>query len=443
MVKVHAIGGYSEVGRNMTVVETGEDAFVFDCGIYLTPIVELEESEHIYHERGLRAIGAVPDDYILDKLNLRKKVRAIMPNHAHLDHIAALPYLAYGYKAPIISTPYAIEVLKALCKDAEIKLPNRLQVVKPNTSFKIENYKVEFINVTHSTPHTVMIALHTPEGVVIYANDWKFDDTPVMGLPPNYKRLKELGESGKVKVLIVDALYSKYDRKTPSERNARNMLEEVLTKTSNENNGVIVTTFSSQIARLKSIEEFGKKIGRKVIFVGRSLSKYVGAANNLNLAPFSKNVEILTYRNQVKRRLKQIAKEKKKWLVVCTGNQGEPGSILTRIATGELPYGIESGDQVIFSSRTIPTAITIANREKLEKNLKNKGARIFTDVHTSGHCSKEDIRELIELVKPKHIIPSHGDIATLTPAAELGKEMGYELGKTVHLMQNGETVELK
>jgi len=443
MVKIHAIGGYSEVGRNMTVVETGDDAFIFDCGIYLTPIVEIEENEHIYHERGLRAIGAVPEDYVLDKLNLRKKVKAILPNHAHLDHIGALPYIGYGYKAPIISTPYTIEVLKALCRDAEVRLPNKLQVIKPNSSFHVGNYKIEFINVTHSTPHTVMIALHTPEGVVIYANDWKFDNTPVLGLPPNYKRLRELGESGKVLALIVDSLYSSYDRKTPSEKIAKQMVEEVLTKTSNENNGIIITTFSSQIARLKSIVEYGKKIGRKVVFVGRSLSKYVGAANNLGLAPFSKDVEILTYRNQVKKRLKQISKEKTKWLVVCTGNQGEPGSILTRISSGDLPYNLEKNDQVIFSSITIPTAITIANRERLEKNLKNKGVRIFTEVHTSGHCSKEDIRELIDLVKPKHIIPSHGDMKVVAPAAELCKEMGYELGKSVHLMQNGETVEVK
>ncbi|MFC1686254.1 RNase J family beta-CASP ribonuclease [Nanoarchaeota archaeon] len=442
MAKIHAIGGYSEVGRNMTVVETKDDAFIFDCGIYLTPIVEIEENEHIYHERGLRAIGAIPDDYVLDKLNLRKKVRAILPNHAHLDHIGAIPYIGYGYKAPVISTPYTIEVLKALCRDAEIKLPNKLEVVKPNTSFKIGKYKVEFINATHSTLHTVMIALHTPEGVIVYANDWKFDDTPVIGLPPNYKRLKELGERKEVLALIVDSLYSKYDRKTPSEKIAKDMLEEVLTKTSNEKCGIIVTTFSSQIARIKSIIEFGKRIGRKVLIVGRSMGKYIGAANEINLAPFTKNIEIVTYRNQIKRRLKQISKEKEKWLVLCTGNQGEPGSILTRIASGDLPYDLKQGDQVIFSSKTIPTAITIANREKLEKSLKFKGARIFTDVHTSGHCSREDIRELINLLKPKHVIPSHGDIARLTPAAELGKEMGYQLGKNIHLMQNGESVEL-
>jgi len=348
MVKIHAVGGYSEVGRNMTAVEVGDDVFIFDCGIFLTPIVELEESGHIYHERGLRSIGAIPDDYMLDKLNLRSKVRAILPNHAHLDHIAALPYIGYAYKAPIISTPYTIEVLKALCRDAEIKLPNKLEVVKPNSSFKFHGYKIEFINITHSTLHTVLIALHTPKGVVIYANDWKFDDTPVMGLPPNYKKLKELGDSGNVLAVIVDSLYSKYERKTPSERIARQMLEEVLTKTNNEGHGVVITTFSSQIARLKSIVEYGKKIGRKVLFLGRSLQKYVKAAENIGLAPFAKDVEIVTYRNQIKRRLKQIAGEKDKWLVVCTGNQGEPGSILPRLAEGEFPYKIGPGDHVIF-----------------------------------------------------------------------------------------------
>ena len=440
-MKVHSLGGFSEVGRNMVCIEVGDDAFIFDCGLYLTPIVEIEESRNLYNERGLKGIGAIPDDKYLEIKGVRKKVRAILLSHAHLDHIGAVPYLAYRYDAPIIGTPYTIEVLKAICKDSDIKLKNKLIVLNLDSSIKIGDYKIEFVNMPHSTIQSALIALHTPEGIVVYVNDPKFDDTPVISAPPNYKRIKELGKEG-VKLLIVDGLYSSYKRRTPSEKIAREMLEDVLTKTNNEKNGIIITTFASQIARIKSIVEFTKKIGRKPIFAGRSMHRYITAAKNINQVPFMKNIEILTYKNQLRRRLKQVSAEKRKWVVVCTGNQGEPGSILTRISSGQLPYKIEKGDNIIFSSRTIPTAITIANREKLEKSLKTKGARIFTDVHASGHLSREDIRDLIEMVNPKHIIPIQGDLATLTPVAELGKEIGYEVGKNMHMMQNCETLEV-
>jgi len=441
MVKVHAVGGFSEVGRNMVCVEFDNDAFILDCGLYLTPIVEVEEGENIYHERGLRNIGAVPDDHYLDDIDVRKKVRAILISHAHLDHLGALPYLAHRYDVPIIGTPYTIEVLKAISRDSDAKVLNKMQVVEPNGSTKIGDYKIEFVNMPHSTLQTAMIAIHSPKETLVYVNDPKFDDTPVLNLPPNYKRIEEIGKRG-VNVLIVDGLYSSAQRHTPSEKIARDMLEEVMTRENNDNVAVIVTTFASHIPRHKSIVEFSKKIGRKAVFVGRSMHRYVQAAANVGLAPFLRDAEILTYKNQVKRRLKQIAEDRSKYVIICTGNQGEPNSILSKMVKGILPFDIRNGDNVIFSSRTIPTPITIANRDKLEKSLKAKGARIFTDVHTSGHLSREDIRNLVDMLKPKHIIPVQGDIKTLAPVAELGKEMGYEMGKSVFLMQNGQTLEL-
>ncbi len=441
MVKVHAVGGFSEVGRNMACVEFEKDAFILDCGLYLTPIVEIEDSENLYHERGMRSIGAIPDDHYLEKVDVRKKVRAILISHAHLDHLGALPYLAHRYNAPIIGTPYSIEVLKGICRDSDVKIPNKLITVEPNKSIEIEGNKIEFVNMPHSTLQTSLIAIHSGDEKVVYVNDPKFDDTPILNQPPNYKRIEELGKEG-VLTLIVDGLYSDYKRKTPSEKIARDMLEEVMTKESNENSAVIVTTFASHIPRLKSVVEFSKKIGRKTLFLGRSMFRYVNAAERVGLAPFMKDVEILTYKNQVKKKLRQIEEERHKWVIACTGNQGEPNSMLVKIDKGIFPFQIRSGDHIIFSSRTIPTPITIANREKLEKSLNNKGARIFTDVHTSGHLSREDIRDLINMVKPKHVIPIQGDLKVLTPVAELGKEMGFELGKNIHMMQNGETLEL-
>src|SRR5690606_10344988 len=149
---------------------------------------------------------------------------------------------------------------------------------------KSHNYKVEFLNMTHSTIQSTMIAVHTPYGVVIYANDYKFDNTPIMGDKPNYKRLRELSQIG-IKAIIADCLYAPDERKTPSEKIARGLLEDVLFTTDNHNSGIIITTFSSHIARLKSIVEFGKKLNREIIFLGRSLNKYASAASKVGMAP--------------------------------------------------------------------------------------------------------------------------------------------------------------
>ena len=151
---------------------------------------------------------------------------------------------------------------------------------------------------------------------------------------------------------------------------------------------------------------------------------------------------MLTYTNQIKRRLKQISKERNKWMIVCTGHQGEPGSVLDRLVRDAFPFSFQPNDHVIFSSRVIPNPINVANRNQLEKKLKEKGVRIFTDVHVSGHCAREDLRDLITMIHPKHIIPAHGDISKLTPLAELATELGYILGQNIHLMQNGQTLQL-
>jgi len=202
-MKIHTIGGFNEVGKNMTVVDMGDDVVIFDAGLYLPAVIELQEEEiqpQTYSEKKLRSIGALPDDKILDKLGLKNKVRAILLGHAHLDHIGAIPYLSYRYKAPVVGTPFTIAVLKKILQDEKIKIPNKIKTVNPNSSFTIKgkkrNYKVEFINVTHSTLQTSMMALHTPQGVVLYANDFKLDNTPVWGCPQTIMLLKEFQNKG-------------------------------------------------------------------------------------------------------------------------------------------------------------------------------------------------------------------------------------------------------
>ncbi len=446
MFTLHFIGGYNEVGKNMTALEYGEDVLLFDAGLFLPAIVGVEEKERVPTEKGMRSIGALPDDFHLDRNNILHKVRALLISHAHLDHVGAVPYMAHRYKAKILGTPFTIEVLKSLLGDSSEKLPNELVSVKPNGSYFIQGksarYQIEFINITHSTIQSAMIAVHLPQGVVLYANDYKLDNTPIYGDPPNYQRLKELAKKG-IKALIVDCLYAPDDRKTPSEKIARGLLEDVFFTIDNKKSGMIVTTFSSHIARLKSITEFGKRLNREVIFLGRSLQKYVSAAEAVGKLPFRSDIRVIGYRNQVASMLKKINKNKEDYLIVCTGHQGEPGSILDRISRHDLPYNLSRNDQIIFSSKTIPSAINELNRAQLEKRLKKHQVRIFDNVHVSGHGGREDLRDVLKLTRPEHVIPSHGDFPKLKAGADLAIEMGYKKGINVHIVENGQKLVIK
>jgi len=336
-------------------------------------------------------------------------------------------------------------VLDEILEGEKITLKNRRRIVKEDSTYVLNGssgqIKFEFVHTTHSTLQCVFIAMHTKEGTFFYALDFKLDNYPVIGEPPKYNKLRELGRKG-IKVLVLDALYSGTERKTPSERIARNMVEDAMASVRDRNAAMIVTTFSSHIARLKTITELGRKLNREVVFLGRSLNKYMTAAKIVGKAPFSNQVKMVTYRRQLEKTLKRINQNKSKYLVVCTGHQGEPNSILDRIARNQLPFNFEKEDQLIFSSKTIPTPQTQLTREQLQKRLKKKQLRIFDQVHVSGHGGKEDIRELIKLTNPEHVIPSHGDFSKTKPAAELAEEMGYKLNKTVHLMKNTDVLEI-
>ena len=427
----------------MVVVELEEDAFIFDEGFFLPAIVSMQERDKIMTEKRLKAIKAVPDDTAIAKI--KHKVRAQFISHAHLDHVGAIPFLSDKYNAPIYGTPFTMQVLNSLLADNDIVLKNKTFPIKPNTTFyvqgKNQKYKIDFINITHSTAQSLMIAIHTPKGAIIYANDFKLDDTPVLGLKPNYKRLREISKEG-VLLFIVDSLYSGSEKKTPSEKVARVLLEEVLLTIQNRNAGMIITTFSSHIARLKSIVEFGKKLNREVVFLGRSLDKYSTAAKNIGIAPFLNDVRISKYRRQVERTLKQVEKKRKDYMIVCTGHQGEPGSILERLSRHQLPFKINKDDNIVFSSSVIPTQTNKDQFAKMEASLKKSKPRIFRDAHVSGHGGREDLRDIMQIVNPQHVIPSHGGFDKTEPMVELTKELGYKLHKTCHLMQDGGILKL-
>jgi len=443
MIQICAVGGYDEIGKNMTAIKIGDEVVVIDMGLHLDSYIKYteEENEDIVEisTNELAKVGAIPNDKVIK--DWKNKVKAIIPTHAHLDHVGALTFLSNKYNAPILCTPFTSEVIKAISKDEKIKLKNELKVLNVNSIYYIsDNIKIEFINMTHSTPQTVMVAVHTKEGIILYANDFKFDNHPTLGKKPNYKKLEELGKEG-VKVLICDCTRAKQPIKTPSELVAKEMLRDVMLGVDSRNKAVIVTTFASHLARLKSIIEFGKKMNRKIIFLGRSLAKYTQAGENVDIVNFSKEVEIVKFGKHIKKKIKEIEKNgKEKYLLVVTGHQGEPKSTLSKIVNGEVPFKFSSEDHVIFSCTVIPSEVNIKNRAELEKRLREHGVRIFRDIHASGHASREDLRDLLNLVKPKHIIPAHGEKDMKEALVDLAVEKGYKKGKTVHIVHDGDKV---
>ena len=441
-VEICTVGGYGEVGRNMTAIRIDDEVIICDMGVHLEHYIALTEDEDVVNISPKRLIShkAVPD---IGKIKEWKPlVKAIVPTHAHLDHIGAVPFLGPEFNAPVICTPFTAKVLTAIIDDAGIQFPNKIKVLNVNSTITIsEQISIEFVSITHSTPQTVIVVIHTPYGKIIYANDFKFDNTPVIGTKPNLARLEELGNDQDVLCLIVDSLYADEHRKMPSESVAREMLKDVMLNTYTNGNAVIVTTFSSHIARLKSILEFGKMLNRQVLFMGRSLNKYITAAEDVGLVSFSKEGEIIKYASKVGPRIRKLLKEgKEKYLLVVTGHQGEPKSMLSKMADGLFPF--EPGDHVIFSTSVIPSPTNQKNREIVEEKLSLKGVRIFRDIHVSGHAAREDHRDLLTMLKPKHIIPSHAPLPKMTAMLDLAVDMGME-SENVHLVKEGARIKLQ
>jgi ribonuclease J len=443
-LEVYTIGGYHEVGKNMTAVKYNNEIIILDMGLHLPNYIKIteDEAEDItrYSLDELRKSEVVPDDSFL--MQWKEQVKAIIPTHAHLDHVGAIPYIAKSYNCPIICTPFTAEVIKAICKDEKIKLQNHIKVLNSNSKMKIsENINIEFIHVTHSTPQTVMVLVNTPEGKILYANDFKLDNYPTIGSKPNYERLRELANEN-IKLMIVDTLYADKPSKTPGENVAADMLKDILIETDSSDKALLVTTFSSHLARLKTIVGMGKKLGRKIVFLGRSLSKYISAGENIGLVNFSKEGEIVKYKREVRRKLGQIAKVgSNKYMIICTGHQGEPKAVLSRIVNKEMQFKLNNGDHVVFSCNVIPTPINIEEREKLEAKLRNYGVRIFKGAHVSGHAAREDLREVLLMVKPKKIIPAHSEKKVAQEVVALAEELGYKK-EDVLVIGNGKKVVL-
>lgn len=439
-VEVIAIGGYEEVGRNMTAVKVGEDVIIFDMGIHLDRISIHEDTDiDRMHSLDLIERGVIPDDTLMKDVD--GKVKGIVFSHGHLDHIGAVAKLAHRYDAPLIGTPYTAALIqKQINGERKFKVNNPIKTLNPGGKMKLsEDIILEFVQSTHSIPQAVFPVLHTPEGIIVYALDFKFDNHQKVSPPPDYRRLKELGRKG-VLALIVESTNIKdtNEVKTYSERIARNILEDLMRGPLYEKTGMIVTTFSSHVERVQTIADIAKKSHREILFLGRSMERFCGIAESQGILKLPKNSSIYGSPKAVNKALMKAEDNREKYLLVTTGHQGEPDALLPRIANGKTPFNIKKGDNVIISAPIIPNPTNAANRHIMERRLKASGARIYANAHVSGHAGREDHRDFIRMLKPQHIIPAHGDLSMLSAYGELAEEEGYRIGNNVHILRNAQ-----
>jgi ribonuclease J len=442
-IEVIAVGGYDEVGRNMTAVRCGKEIVIFDMGLRLDQVMIHEDAEvENMHSLDLIQMKAIPDDTMMN--SVEGTVKAIVCSHGHLDHIGAIPKLAHRYNAPIISTPYTTELIRQqIAGEQKFGVNNKLFALRAGQRYTLSsNLTLEFVRMQHSIIDTVTPVLHTPHGAIVYACDYKLDRTPVIGDPPDFGRLRQIGKDG-VLALIVESTYVEHKGRAPSERIARDLVRDTITSYEDDKNAIIVSTFSSHISRVKTIAECAHEIGRKPLLLGRSMERYASTAEQMKLVSFPQTTSMFGNRRTVDRTMRRMMKMgKDKFLPIVTGHQGEPGSILTRIVLGDTPYKIDKGDKVIFSARVIPNPMNVGQRYFVEAHLSLSGARIFEDLHVTGHGYREDHYEFIHLLNPQHIIPAHGHIGMTSAYAAFCGELGYTLHNDVHIMANGKRLKL-
>ncbi|MGQ3411616.1 RNase J family beta-CASP ribonuclease [Natrinema versiforme] len=445
-IEIATIGGYEEVGRQMTAVRAGDDIVIFDMGLNLSKVLIHDNIRtEGMHSLDLIDMGAIPDDRIMS--DLEGDVKAIVPTHGHLDHIGAISKLAHRYDAPIVATPFTLELVKGeLEEEGKFNTDNDLVEMEAGETMSIGDSGVvdlEFVNVTHSIVQAINPVLHTPEGAVVYGLDKRMDHTPVIGDPIDMERFREIGREGEgVLCYIEDCTNANKKGRTPSENVAREHLRDVLYSMEDYDGGIVATTFSSHIARVKSLIEFARDIDRTPILLGRSMETYSGTAKQIGI-DFPSDVEMVGYRQSIEQTFERIMNEgKENFLPVVTGHQGEPRATLTRMGRGETPYELEDGDKVVFSARVIPEPTNEGQRYQAEKLLRMQGARIYDDIHVSGHLCQEGHYEMLDALQPEHIVPAHQNMSGFSGYVDLASNQGYKLGRDLHVTSNGNIIEL-
>lgn len=418
-VSIYALGGLGEVGKNMYCIENDESIIIIDCGVKF-PGVELPGIDFI-----------VPDFSHLK--NNRNKIKALIITHGHEDHIGGIPFLIQHVNIPVV---YAPRLAAALIKNRldEYKMTGRLNVLEYDNSTKLTvgGFDLSFFRVTHSIPDSYGVIVDTSEGRIISTGDFKVDLTPI-GPDFDLHRIAQLGEEG-VDLLLSDSTNAESEGYTPSEKNVYDSIDDIFVSSPGR---IIVSTFSSNISRIQQVCEIGVAHNRKIVIVGRSMEKAVEISRSYGYikVPDSSIIdssEIKQYKNS-------------ELLIICTGSQGETMAALSRIASGEhKDIKIIPGDTVVFSSSAIPgNGIMIDHVVNL---LTREGAECITnsilnDIHSSGHPSKQELRLVLKLLKPKYFMPMHGEYRMLRIHAELAETVGIPLENSF-VLDNGDCLTL-
>lgn len=417
-VAVFAIGGLHEIGRNMYCVQYQDEIVIMDCGIK-------------FPEDELLGINYVISDYSYLVKN-REKIKALVVSHGHEDHIGGIPFLLEKIpEIPVYATPFALALIKSKCEEHGILDRTELHEEHEDTVLTFDKLKVTFFRTTHSIPDTLGIAVHTPLGAVVFTGDFKFDLTPVMNQPaPNFQRMAQLGEEG-VLALLSDSTNAEVPQFTKSERFVAGSLHNIITGIEGR---IIFATFASNLYRVSTAIQAAIDTGRKVAIFGRSMEN--GIQNGIDLG-YLDVPEGLIVDAEI---INSLPPEKV--MILCTGSQGEPLAALSRIANGtHRQIKLKPHDTVIFSSNPIPGNTLSVNQ--LINKLMEGGANVVhgrvNNVHTSGHGGQEELKLMVELAKPKYMIPVHGEYRMQVVHAHLAQQAGVPAENTF-VLKNGEVV---
>ena len=418
-ISIYALGGLGEVGKNMYCIENDDSIIIIDCGVRF-PSMDLPGIDYI-----------IPDFTHLK--NNRNKVKALFITHGHEDHIGGIPFLIQHLNIPVIYAPkLAAELIKIKLEDARLTGLANIVEYNDDTVVQMPDFKVSFFRVTHSIPDSFGVVVDTSEGRIVSTGDFKVDLTPV-GPDFNLLKLAKLGAEG-IDLFLSDSTNSENEGYTPSEKN---VLDSIIDIFENAQGRLIISTFSSNISRIQQICEVAVRYNRKIAIIGRSMEKAVEISRRFGYihvpdASIIPSQDIKLYKNN-------------ELVILCTGSQGEPMAALSRIAGGEhKDVHIFPGDTVVFSSSAIPgNGIMIDHVVNL---LTRAGADVVTnsilsDIHSSGHPAKQELRLALKLANPKYFMPMHGEHRMLRIHAELATTLGIPAENTF-VLDNGDCLTL-
>lgn len=417
-LKIIPLGGLSEIGKNMMAMEYENDIVIIDAGLMFPG------------EEMLGIDLVIPDiSYLLER---REKIRGIVITHGHEDHVGALPYLLPQLNVPVYSTRLTQGLISVKLKERKALAGAKLKAIPFGSQVALGRFKVELFPVCHSIPDAAGLIISTPLGTVIHSGDFKLDYTPVHGKPTDLSRLAQLGAQG-VLLLLSDSTYAELPGYTPSEKLVGETLNRVMAEAPGR---VIVTTFSSLVSRIQQVIDAAARHQRRVFVIGRSMSDIVRMA--LEWGYLKAPDGILARMDELK------GMPHNRVVFVTTGSQGEPTSALVRIANRDhRQVHIIKGDTVVLSATPVPGNESLINRTV--DNLFKQGAQVLYDkvaqVHVHGHGSQEELKLLLNLVKPKFFMPIHGEYRHLSLHAKLAQSVGIP-EENIFLLEDGDVLEL-